>query len=37
MHALGALDQSEYKISFAKRERANLPAVVSSQLLLVER
>jgi hypothetical protein len=37
VHALGALDQPEYEISFAKRERANFPAVVSSQLLLVER
>jgi hypothetical protein len=37
VHALSALDQPEYKISFAKRERANFPAVVSSQLLLVER
>jgi hypothetical protein len=37
MHALSALDQPEYEISFAKRERANFLAVVSSQLLLVER
>jgi hypothetical protein len=37
MHALSALDQPEYEISFAKRERANFSAMVSSQLLLVER
>jgi hypothetical protein len=36
VHALGALDQPEYEISFAKCERANLSAVVSSQLLLVK-
>jgi hypothetical protein len=36
MHAFSALDQLEYEITFAKRERANFPAVVSSQLLLVE-
>jgi hypothetical protein len=35
--AFSALDQPEYEISFAKRERANFPVVVSSQLLLVER
>jgi hypothetical protein len=27
----------EYEISFAERERMDLPAMVSSQLLLVER
>jgi hypothetical protein len=37
VHAFGVLDQPEYKISFAERERTNLPAVISSQLLLVER
>jgi hypothetical protein len=37
VHALSALDQPEYEISFVKRERANFPAMVSSQLLLVER
>jgi hypothetical protein len=37
MHALSALDQPEYVITFAKRERVNFPAVISSQLLLVER
>jgi hypothetical protein len=37
MHAFSALDQPEYEITFAERERANFPAVVSSQLLLVER
>jgi hypothetical protein len=37
VHALGVLDQSEYEISFAKREWTDLPAVVSSQLLLIER
>jgi hypothetical protein len=36
VHALGVLDQLEYKISFAKREWADFPAVVSSQLLLIE-
>jgi hypothetical protein len=36
VHALGALDQLEYEISFAKRERANLSAVVSLYLLLTE-
>jgi hypothetical protein len=36
VHALSALDQSEYEISFAKREWANFLAVVSSQLLLIE-
>jgi hypothetical protein len=37
VHAFSALDQPEYEISFAKRERANFSAVVSSQLLLIER
>jgi hypothetical protein len=37
VHALSALDQPEHEISFVKRERANFPAVVSSQLLLIER
>jgi hypothetical protein len=37
VHALSALDQPEYEISFAKCEWANFLAVVSSQLLLVER
>jgi hypothetical protein len=37
VHAFGVLDQPKYKISFAERERTNFPAVVSSQLLLVER
>jgi hypothetical protein len=37
VHALGALDQPEYEISFAKHERTNFSAVVSSQLLLIER
>jgi hypothetical protein len=37
VHAFSALDKSEYEISFAKRERANFLAMVSSQLLLVER
>jgi hypothetical protein len=31
------LDQPEYEISFAERERMDLLAVVSSLLLLVER
>jgi hypothetical protein len=37
VHAFGVLDQPEYEISFAKCERTDLLAVVSSQLLLVER
>jgi hypothetical protein len=37
MHAFSALDQPEYEITFAKRKRANFLAVVSSQLLRVER
>jgi hypothetical protein len=36
VHAFGVLDQLEYEISFAKRERTDLPAVVLSQLLLIE-
>jgi hypothetical protein len=36
VHALSALDQPEYKISFAKCERVNFLAMVSSQQLLVE-
>jgi hypothetical protein len=36
LHAYGVLDQPEYEISFAERERTDLPVVVSSQLLLVE-
>jgi hypothetical protein len=37
VHAFGGLEQPEYEISFAKSERTDLPAVVSSQQLLVER
>jgi hypothetical protein len=37
VHAFGVLDQPEYEISFVKREWANFLAVVSSQLLLIER
>jgi hypothetical protein len=37
VHAFSVLDQPEYEISFAKREWTNLSAVVSSQLLLIER
>jgi hypothetical protein len=37
VHAFGVLDQLEYEISFAERERTDLPAMVSSQQLLVER
>jgi hypothetical protein len=36
VHALGVLDQPKYEVSFTKRERADFPAVVSSQLLLIE-
>jgi hypothetical protein len=36
VHAFSVLDQTEYEISFAKRKWTNLPAVVSSQLLLIE-
>jgi hypothetical protein len=31
------LDQPEYEISFAERERTDLSAVIALQLLLVER
>jgi hypothetical protein len=37
VHAFGILDQSEYEISFTESERTDRPAVVLSQLLLVER
>jgi hypothetical protein len=37
VHAFSVLDQLEYEISFAKREWTDFPAVVSSQLLLIER
>jgi hypothetical protein len=37
VHAFGVFDQPEYEISFVKSERTDLPAMVSSQLLLVER
>jgi hypothetical protein len=37
VHTLGVLDQPEYEISFVKREWTDLPAVVSPQLLLIER
>jgi serine/threonine protein phosphatase PrpC len=37
VHAFGVLDQPEYEISFAKCERMDFLAVVSSQLLLIER
>jgi hypothetical protein len=37
VHAFGVLDHPEYEISFAECERMALPAVVSSQLLQVER
>jgi hypothetical protein len=37
VHAFSVLDQPEYEISFAKRERTDLLAVVSSQQLLIER
>jgi hypothetical protein len=37
VHAFGVLDQPEYEISFAERERTDLPAMISLQLLLVER
>jgi hypothetical protein len=36
VHAFGVLDQPEYEIPFVKSERTDLPAVVSSHLLLVE-
>jgi hypothetical protein len=37
VHAFGVLDQPEYEVSFVKRERMDFSAMVSSQLLLVER
>jgi hypothetical protein len=37
VHAFSVLDQTEYEISFAKCEWMDLSAVVSSQLLLIER
>jgi hypothetical protein len=37
VHAFGVLDLSEHKISFTECERMNLPAMIASQLLLVER
>jgi hypothetical protein len=37
VHAFGVLDQPEYEISFVERERTDLPTVIASQLLLIER
>jgi hypothetical protein len=37
VHAFSVLDQPEYEISFVECEQMDLPAVVSSQLLLIER
>jgi hypothetical protein len=37
VYAFGVLDQPEYEISFAERERMDIPAVIASQLPLVER
>jgi hypothetical protein len=37
VHTFGVLDQQEYKVSFVEFERMNFPAVIASQLLLVER
>jgi hypothetical protein len=37
VYAFSVLDQPEYEISFAKCEWADFPAMVSSQLLLIER
>jgi hypothetical protein len=37
VHAFGVLDQPEYEISFAKCDQAIFLAVVSSQLLLIDR
>jgi hypothetical protein len=37
VRAFGVLDQPEYEISFVECERMDLPALVSSLLLLVER
>jgi hypothetical protein len=36
VHAFGVLDQPEYEFTFAKCERTDLLAMVSSQLLLIE-
>jgi hypothetical protein len=36
VHAFGVLDQPEYEISFMKCKRTDLPAMVTSQLLLIE-
>jgi hypothetical protein len=37
VHAFSVLDLPEYEISFTRREWMDLLAVVSSQLLLIER
>jgi hypothetical protein len=37
VHAFSVLDQLGYEISFTKREWTDLPAVISLQLLLIER
>jgi hypothetical protein len=37
VHAFSVLDQPEYEISFAEHERTDLSAMVSSQLLQIER
>jgi hypothetical protein len=37
VHAFGVLDQPEYEIFFVKHERTDFLAMVSSQLLLIER
>jgi hypothetical protein len=37
VHAFSVLDQPEYEISFMKHEQTDFSAVVSSQLLLIER
>jgi hypothetical protein len=37
LHAFGVLDQPEHEVSFAEFERTDLPAVIASQQLLVER
>jgi hypothetical protein len=37
VHVFGVLDQPEHEISFAEHKRTDLPAMISSQLLLVER
>jgi hypothetical protein len=36
VHAFSVLDQPEYEISFTKHEWMDFPAMVSSQLLLIE-